>query len=131
MSLSTQVPLKDLTFLKSVSVSWHDNFTNHILYVNSNLDNTFDYFLATLVAQTWVCLQCGRPRFNLWVRKIPWRRKCWPTPQYACLENSMDRGAWWVIIHGISEVAHDWATNTFTFTFLAIPSFFRLLLFCN
>ena len=22
-----------------------------------------------------VCLQCGRPEFNLWVRKIPWRRK--------------------------------------------------------
>ena len=21
--------------------------------------------------------------------------------QYSCLENSMDRGAWWVIIHGV------------------------------
>ena len=27
-----------------------------------------------------VCLQCGRPGFNLWVRKIPWRRKWQPTP---------------------------------------------------
>ena len=27
-----------------------------------------------------VCLQCGRPRFDLWVRKIPWRRKWQPTP---------------------------------------------------
>ena len=27
-----------------------------------------------------VCLQCGRPRFNPWVRKIPWRRKWQPTP---------------------------------------------------
>ena len=26
------------------------------------------------------CLQCGRPRFNPWVRKIPWRRKWQPTP---------------------------------------------------
>ena len=26
------------------------------------------------------CLQCGRPGFNLWVRKIPWRRKWQPTP---------------------------------------------------
>ena len=27
-----------------------------------------------------VCLQCGRPRFNPWVGKIPWRRKWQPTP---------------------------------------------------
>ena len=27
-----------------------------------------------------VCLQCGRPRFNPWVGKIPWRRKGQPTP---------------------------------------------------
>ena len=27
-----------------------------------------------------VCLQCGRPGFNPWVRKIPWRRKWQPTP---------------------------------------------------
>ena len=27
-----------------------------------------------------ICLQCGRPRFNPWVGKIPWRRKWQPTP---------------------------------------------------
>ena len=27
-----------------------------------------------------VCLWCGRPRFNPWFRKIPWRRKWQPTP---------------------------------------------------
>ena len=27
-----------------------------------------------------ICLQCGRPRFNLWVGKISWRRKWQPTP---------------------------------------------------
>ena len=26
------------------------------------------------------CLQCGRPGFNPWIRKIPWRRKWQPTP---------------------------------------------------
>ena len=25
-----------------------------------------------------ICLQCGRPRFSPWVRKIPWRRKWQP-----------------------------------------------------
>ena len=23
--------------------------------------------------------------------------------QYSCLENSMDRGAWWAIVHGITK----------------------------
>ena len=27
-----------------------------------------------------VCLQCGRPGCDPWVRKIPWRRKWQPTP---------------------------------------------------
>ena len=30
--------------------------------------------------QKSVCLQCGRPRFDPQVRKIPWRRKWQPTP---------------------------------------------------
>ena len=27
-----------------------------------------------------ICLQCGRPRFDPWVGKIPWRRKWQSTP---------------------------------------------------
>ena len=27
-----------------------------------------------------ICLQCGRPGFNPWVGKIPWRRERLPTP---------------------------------------------------
>ena len=27
-------------------------------------------------------LQCRRPRFDLWVGKIPWRRKWLPTPVF-------------------------------------------------
>ena len=35
----------------------------------------------SLVAQTVkVCLQCRRPRFDPWIRKIPWGRKWQPTP---------------------------------------------------
>ena len=29
-----------------------------------------------------VCLLCGRPHFNPWVGKIPWRRKWQPTPVF-------------------------------------------------
>ena len=27
--------------------------------------------------------------------------------QYSCLENPMDRGAWWATVHGVTRVGHD------------------------
>ena len=35
--------------------------------------------------------------------------------QYSCLENPMDRGAWWAAVHGVAE-SRAWL-NDFTFTF--------------
>ena len=32
--------------------------------------------------------------------------------QYSCLENSMDRGAWWAAVMGLQRVGQDQATNT-------------------
>ena len=29
-----------------------------------------------------ICLQCGRPKLDPWVGKIPWRRKWQPTPTF-------------------------------------------------
>ena len=37
-----------------------------------------------------------------WVGKVPWRRK-WQPLQYSCLENSMDSGAWWATVHGVTK----------------------------
>ena len=31
--------------------------------------------------------------------------------QYSCLENSMDRGAWWVTVCGVARVRQDLATK--------------------
>ena len=31
--------------------------------------------------------------------------------QYCCLENSMDKGAWWATVHGVVRVGHDLATK--------------------
>ena len=31
--------------------------------------------------------------------------------QYSCLENSMDRGAWRAIVHGVAESQHDLVTE--------------------
>ena len=30
---------------------------------------------------------------------------------YSCLENSMDRGAWWATVYGVKRVGHDLATK--------------------
>ena len=35
--------------------------------------------------------------------------------QYSCLENSMDRGAWWAIVHGVA--GSQTRLNDFIFTF--------------
>ena len=38
--------------------------------------------------------------------------------QYSCLENPMDRGAWWAAVHGSLRVGHGWATSLSLFTFM-------------
>ena len=54
------------------------------------------YSWASLVAELVKnCLQCGRPRFDPWVGKIPWKRE---RLQYSGLENSMD-----CIVHGVAK----------------------------
>ena len=35
--------------------------------------------------------------------------------QYSCLENSIDRGAWWSTVHGSQRVRQCQETDTFTF----------------
>ena len=63
----------------------------------------FETVWASLVAQRLsVCLECRRPGFNPWVRKIPWRRKWQPTPVFLPGE-SQDRGAWWAAVFGVAQ----------------------------
>ena len=40
--------------------------------------------------------------FDPWVGKITWRRE-WGPSQYSCLENPIDRGAWWATVHGVTK----------------------------
>ena len=40
--------------------------------------------------------------------------------QYSCLENPMDRGAWWAAIHGIAKSPIQLSDFTFTFHFHAL-----------
>ena len=61
-----------------------------------------------------ICLQCRRPGFDPWVRKISWRREWQPTPVFLPGE-FQDRGAQRSIALGSQRVGHDWVTNTFAF----------------
>ena len=38
--------------------------------------------------------------------------------QYSCLERSMDRGAWWTVVHGVTKSQTRLSDYTFTFTCL-------------
>ena len=50
------------------------------------------YSWASLVAHlVRICLQCGRPGFDLWVGKTPWRRERLPTPVF------------WYTVHGVAK----------------------------
>ena len=51
--------------------------------------------------------QCRRLEFDPWVRKI----RNGNSLQCSCLGNSMDRGAWQAIVHGVARVRHDLATK--------------------
>ena len=43
-----------------------------------------------------------RPGFDPWARKIPGEGNGNPL-QYSCLENPMDRGAWWTTVQGVPK----------------------------
>ena len=40
--------------------------------------------------------------------------------QYSCLENPMDRGAWWAAVHGVTKSQTRLSKFTFTFHFHAL-----------
>ena len=75
---------------------------------------------TSLVAQLLrMCLQCGRSRFDLWVGKIPWRRKWQPTPVF-WPGNYMDRGVWRATVLGITSVRHTEWFNISRYTHMQI-----------
>ena len=65
-------------------------------------------FFRWLRGKGSVC-QCRRCMFDPWVEKIPGWGNGTPL-QYSCLESSMDRGAWWAAVNGVTK-RHAWATE--------------------
>ena len=48
------------------------------------------------------CKRCKRHKFNPWFRRSPGEGNGNPL-QYSCLENLVDRGPWWAIVHAIRK----------------------------
>ena len=48
------------------------------------------------------------------------QRRQWHPLQYSCLENPMDRGAWWAAVHGVAEGRTRLSDFTFPFHFHAL-----------
>ena len=74
-----------------------------------------DCSLASLVAQRLKCLpECGRPGFDPWVRKIPWRRKWQPTPVLLPGESHGGRSLG-ATVHGVAKSRTQLSDFTFTY----------------
>ena len=58
-----------------------------------------------------VCLQCGRPGFNPWVGKIPWRRKWQPTPVLLPGKSHGRRSLVSYSFHALTKSRTHWATS--------------------
>ena len=60
--------------------------------------------MASLVAQTSKESACneGDPCSIPGLGRCPEEGNGYPL-QYSCLENSMDRGAWWATVHGVAK----------------------------
>ena len=40
--------------------------------------------------------------------------------QYSCLENPMDRGAWWATVHGVVRVGHEWSHSMYGCVYMGL-----------
>ena len=87
--------------------SWNPCYYYLAYVITFNVQNwsLWAYLLAQLAGKESAS-NVGGPWFDPWVGKIPWRRAQQPT----CLENSMDRGAWWAIVHGVTK-SWTWLSN--------------------
>ena len=63
--------------------------------------------LSWWLRQERICLQCGRPRFDPWVGKIPWRREWLPTPVFLTGESHGQRS-----LVGYSQWGHKESDST-------------------
>ena len=78
-------------------------------FVLESLNNGILDFPHSSVGKESTC-NAGDPGFIHGSGRCPGKGNGNPL-QYSCLENSMDRGAWRAIVHGVARVEHDSVTK--------------------
>ena len=73
LSFSFVIYISLLYYLYSTYKWYHDI----IQYLSFSV-----WIISLSLIPSIICLQCGRPGFNPWVGKIPWRRGWLPTPVF-------------------------------------------------
>ena len=71
--------------------------------------------LEMYIDPTWFFI-----RINLWLLYLEIREGNGTPLQYSCLENPMDRRAWWAAVHGVAKSRTQLSDFTFTFHFHAL-----------
>ena len=77
-----------------------------LLYVKQKTQGPTVHFSGSSAGKESAC-DAGDPGS----RRSPGEGNSYPL-QYSCPENSMDRGAWQVTVHGVARVRHNLVTNT-------------------
>ena len=80
LAWQTNRPTKDpsLSIIKTQMTKWEKTFAKY--FRNKGLTSLIYVLSQWLINKEY--LQCRRPRFDPWLRKIPWRRKRQPTPVF-------------------------------------------------
>ena len=71
----------------------HDSVTKSPIYI---------YRLLWCLKSVGICLQWGKPRSNPWSGRYPGVGNDSPL-QYSCLEDPLDKGAWWATVHRVAK----------------------------
>ena len=67
--------------------------------------------LTWWLRQWRICLQCGRPGFDPWIGKIPWKTAWQPIPVFLSGESPWTEEPGGLQSMGSQRVRHDWATK--------------------
>ena len=113
--LAVQVTLKNLQHHSSkASILWHSAFMVQLSHRYNTTGKTIALTRWTVVSKVMSLL------FNILSRIVIGDSNSAPLWCPTCLENPMDRGAWWAAVHGVAKSRTRLSDFTFTLHFHAL-----------
>ena len=103
--------------INNILCNIHIYYVYTYIYIHTHCIYTHKYIPITCIGLDWwlrgqsVCLQCRRPGFDPWVRKIPWRRKWQSTPVLLPGKSHGQRSLVDYRPWDRKESDHDWANS--------------------